>query len=142
MQRFTTPVSILLCAIILMTQFAGVHAHLIYGDKAQAFHQVATQHARSDRDHHSQVAMHTVAAGDEHHDSGVNVSGHVDIDAAEAPAGNMPTPSLLGLVVLCAFLLTVQRTRTVFKPRSSNTPPTRSRVWLLNPPSQAPPLSI
>ena len=142
MQRFVSPVSLLLCAIILVTQLAGVHAHLVYDEEVSVGHQATTPHNHSGHDHHPHGAMHAVAANDGHHDAGQNLSGHVDIDSAEAPAGKIPTPSLLGLVVLCAYLLTLLRTRTVLKPRSSSPPHTRHRIWLLHPPSQAPPLSI
>ena len=142
MQRLAPSIAILLCAIILMTQLVGVHAHLVYEEDAPVGFQSTTHHSHADHQHHPHGALHTVTANDDHHDSGLNLAGHVDVDSAEAPAGNMPFLKLLGFMVVCAFLLIAKRMRPVFVRRTSSPPHTQYRVWLLQPPAQAPPQSI
>lgn len=134
------PTAILLCVIVLMTQLVGVHTHLVLGDAQSAHHQGGPAHAPAEH-HHGEAVLHAVTAMDVHHDGGLNLLGHVDIETDEAPVGKIPTPDILGLLLVCLLLL-ARPTAVGLRSRPQASPPPKNRPWLLLPPSQAPPLSV
>ncbi|MGB1556656.1 MAG: hypothetical protein ACPHCJ_02635 [Oceanococcaceae bacterium] len=134
------PTAILLCVIVLMTQLVGVHTHLVIGDLQAAEHLAASGHSQADR-HNGEAILHAVTAMDVHHDGGLNLLGHVDIETDEAPVGKIPTPDILGLLLVCLLLL-ARPTAVGLRSRPQASPPPKNRPWLLLPPSQAPPLSV